>query len=96
MAKNNNGKFKLISLIITLAILLIGGVSGYVWTQADVRANAVQIEDIDEHGSETAKTNKTDIKLIEQDIYYIQRDIGEIKKEQTVQFDKILKKLDEK
>lgn len=91
-----NGKIKLISLTITLAVLLIGGVSGYVWTQADVRANTVKIENIDEHGSEPTKVNKTDIKLVKQDIFYIQRDIGEIRKEQSVQFDKILRKLDEK
>ena len=85
MAKNSNGKFKLISLIITLAILLIGGVSGYVWTQADVRANTVQIVTIKKEGSDVAKEAKTNVSLIQKDIGYIQRDIG-----------KILEKMDEK
>ncbi|KKL45191.1 hypothetical protein LCGC14_2358150 [marine sediment metagenome] len=103
MAKNNNGKFKLISLMITLGVLLIGSVSGYVWTQADVRANTVQIEDIEEHGSEPTKVNKSSIGLIEYRLNTIDKKQEEFSTEQRIMsekmdesFHEILKRLPEK
>lgn len=83
MAKAN-GIVRLISLIVTLVILLAGGVAGYTWLKSDVEVNTKDIVElkVNQGGiEEDVGEIKLELNSQGKDIEYILEGINEIKNE---------------
>lgn len=91
--KNNNGKLKLIGLIITLAVLFAGVVATLAVYGENLDDNTDAITELEQDGCAPAEKNRFDIALIQKDIATIQKTQTEMRLEQKKGFKEILDRL---
>lgn len=90
-----NGTVRLITLIVSLAILFAGIVTAWALYGENVRDNTADLAELKKDGCKPANKTTLDVALIQKDITIIQEDIEDMRSEQQAGFEAILKRLPE-
>jgi len=92
MAKNN-GRFRLLGIVITLAVLFAGVVGTWAVYGKNIEDNTLAVSELKIDGCKPSIKNKFDIALMRKDIVSIQKTQEDILAEQKEGFQKILNRL---
>lgn len=88
-----NGTIKLITLIVTLAVLFAGIVTAWALYGENVKDNTADIAELEDEGCKPANKAKFDVALMQKDITVMKEDIGDMRTEQKAGFKEVLERL---
>ncbi len=100
MAKN--GKVKWIGIVIVALGLLVSVIGSFIWAQADIKAvntkaNGIveDVDDLEEDGCKPAQKIKIKVAVLENSVQRIEKDVTEMRVEQTTRHTELMKAIRE-